>query len=280
MRIAHISDIHVGLPPDGMKSLVDKRILGTLNFLLRRRRKIHLDWLAGAVDRLQALQPDWIVCTGDLTSVSSPLEFALAEGFMAPLLELCPERFLYVPGNHDVYVSDRRCEKALAHAFSYLNSQRWDLTDLPVEFSHGETRFFVVQECLPTNWFLSSGRVPEEAVDTLLGWLDQPRQPGEKRVLVGHFPLLDGHGRALGRRRRLANAEGLRQALADGRLDVSLCGHIHSPFTRREESGSLEVCAGALTVAGKINLVEIAPNEGNVSQTWFDISDPRIAEGV
>jgi len=105
----------------------------------------------------------------------------------------------------------------------------------------------------------------------LLGWLDPPRGPDETRVLVGHFPVLDERGRALGRRRHLANARALHEALVDGRLDVSLCGHIHAPFVRRERTGSMEVCAGALTVFGKINIVEFGPDGSNVSQSWIDV---------
>lgn len=271
MRIAHISDIHVGLLPEGLLSFVDKRIFGSLNFLLRRRGRVHLEWVEQTAARLRGIQPDWVVCTGDVTSVSAPAEFALAERSLAPLLAVCPERFIYVPGNHDAYVGNRRCREALESAFARLNSDRWRLSDLPVEHRIGNTRLFVVNECLPTNSFLSSGKIPEGAMERLLGWLNRPRAPGETRVLVGHFPVLDERGRPLGRRRHLANARILHEALVDGRLDVSLCGHIHSPFARREKSGSLEVCAGALTVSGRINIVEFGPDGGNVSQSWIDV---------
>ena len=101
MRILHFSDIHLGLPPRSLGFLWDKRLLGTLNHWLFRRRKQNLEYIDRALAAMQALQPDWIVCTGDLGSVGSPEELRHAVAILRtfPLCagqprRLCPRQGL------------------------------------------------------------------------------------------------------------------------------------------------------------------------------------------
>ena len=72
MRIAHFSDVHVGCRPRGIDSYFDKRILGSLNFLLRRRAHVRLGLVGKVAERLEELAPDWVVFSGDLTSTGTP----------------------------------------------------------------------------------------------------------------------------------------------------------------------------------------------------------------
>lgn len=273
MRIVHFSDIHVACWPRDLGVLRDKRILGLLNHALRRRAQYHPEYLDRAVARIRQLGPDWIVVTGDITCVGNVPEFERAEQRLAPLCAgHAPYQLLYVPGNHDAYVPRPACASALARAFTHLNHGRWTLDQLPARIDLPGLRLLVVNECRPMACWRSAGDLTDPARDRLLGWLDEPRLPGEKRVLIGHFPSRRPDGQPLARRRRLRGDDLIWQALRDGRLDVSLCGHHHPPFVRREPGGGLEICAGALTVYGKLNVLDYAPQHGRFTQFWEDVS--------
>jgi 3',5'-cyclic AMP phosphodiesterase CpdA len=276
MRIVHFSDLHFASLTRYGSALVDKRLLGLLNYALRRRRQFDRTVLPRAIDRIRRLAPDLVVFTGDLTCTGSPEEFAAGVRALGPLLRATALPFYYVPGNHDVYVRNSRCAEAFAEAFRVLNRGR-EATDLPFTVRHGPLSFLFLHQAFPCNPFLSSGRMAPEARSAVESWLDTPRERGEKRVLVGHFPLRMADGRPLGRRRHLADSEWLYAALQKARVDVSLCGHIHTPFCRTEPSGSLEVCAGSLPSARCFSVLQYFPDSGVFSQYWEDLSDSPAA---
>jgi 3',5'-cyclic AMP phosphodiesterase CpdA len=281
MRFVHISDIHAGVMPRNPCAWTDKRALGALNQLLRRKRRLHMEYLARATTRIRSLEPDWVVITGDLTSIGSPDEFALALEALRPLHEgASPAPILFVPGNHDAYVRDPASAAALQNAFAVLNGGRWTPEPankssnggLPAEIALPNLNIFVLDECRPTLPWLSTGQLSAAARGKFLAWTERPRLTGEKRLVVGHYPARLANGRRIDWRRRLEDDHLLQDALDNGRIDVALCGHCHTPFVRTEPSGAVEICAGALTVHGKINVLDFAPLTGRFTQHWEDVS--------
>lgn len=273
MRIVHFSDIHVTCWPREFSAWCDKRALGLLNFCLRRRHQFHPHYLERAVLRIRTLSPDWVIMTGDLTSVGTGTEFAQALERLASLCDpRAPFELIYVPGNHDTYVRNRACRNALEAAFARLNRNRWRLDELPRCLELSNLRVFVVNEARPTSPWESGGALAPAAWTTLHGWFEEPRREGEKRLLVGHFPCRLADGSLLPRQRRLRDGDRLWDALRNGQLDVALCGHHHTPFLRGEPNGAMEICAGALTVHGKLNVLDYAPLTGKFSQFWVDVS--------
>ena len=271
MRIIHFSDIHSGCCPRTPSFLFDKRLLGSLNFYLRRRNVFKPEFVSRAVSQIKIMVPDLVICTGDLTSVGSPEEFDVALAALKPLLDHFGERFLYVPGNHDTYVRDHRCRAGLEAAFATLNSGRWTLAEMPQELVLQHLHLFLLNECQPTNWLLSCGKLSEVAHARLTQWLAKEKGAREKRVLVGHFPLRDPSGHPLHWRRRLNGSNFLANALKQGQLDLSLCGHDHQPSLRRYENDAMEICAGSLTQHGRINVVDYSPQTGRFKQFWVDL---------
>ena len=270
MRIVHFSDLHFAAWPDSPRALFDKRALGSFNYLVRRRAFVHEEWIDTAWDRIAALSPDCLVCSGDITCVGSPAEFARAVPRLTALAERVACPLLYVPGNHDAYVKDRRCREALERAFRDVNAGRWDLAQLPVRFRLANVSFLLVNESLPTGPFSSGGRLSPPAADAFERWLSEPRDAGECRVLVGHFPTRGPDGAALSERRRLKGGDAILRALTGGRLDLSLCGHIHTPYCLHEPGPGMEVSAGALTVAGSLDIIDI-DSAGHVGQQSVSI---------
>jgi 3',5'-cyclic AMP phosphodiesterase CpdA len=267
--------------PGTWRALLDKRVLGCLNHLLRRRQRFDRRRLARAIARVGSLAPDWIVCTGDLTTTGTPAEFADARAALKPLQAAALRGFLYVPGNHDAYVRDEACCRALEATCQALNDGV-GLAALPREITDRGLRMFLVDEVRPTAPWRSSGQLAPGASSWLRERLGAPRADGEGRVLIGHFPLRRGDGGELSRRRRLHGAEELYELARASAYDVALCGHIHEAF-RRDAPGAMEVCAGSLTLEGKVNVLDFFPDSCTFSQFWLDMSeetsDPVLAGG-
>jgi len=277
MRIVHFSDPHLYRPPASPAALRDKRALGVLNMALRRRHSFDPALLAAAVRRIPLLAPDVVVCTGDLTCVGSPEEFQAAVEALAPLAQNDGWRFIFTPGNHDAYVRDTACRKALEEAVIVLNRSEDACRNGYWELRAGPVRIMVVNEANPTAFWLSTGRLSDETVKAVQDWTSAPRRPGEKRILVGHFPVRDARGRRLPFNRRLHGDTVLASAVDAGGVDAVLCGHIHTPFIRIEENGVREVCAGSVTAAGVVSVLDYVPEDDKFRHFWVGLRrDGRV----
>lgn len=267
MRIIHFSDTHFATLPENLWAcLFDKRILGLMNYVTRRRHTMHKhrEDIKAAVQSIQRLDPDAVVCSGDVTVIGSAREFAGARERLAPLVESSQFEFIYVPGNHDAYSKAAGCRRALRDAFHYLNRGCWQLEDMPQELRLGSVRFFVVNENRPTNIFLSTGYLQGNARVRLDSWLSEERAAHEVRILVGHHPTRLADGRLPARRRRFVGGDRVQDALLNGELDLSLCGHIHDPFRREFSGGRMEVCAGSLSANGVMVMIDIDESTGEI----------------
>ncbi len=281
MRIVHFSDIHVGCGTRDFSALRDKRVFGLLNYLLRRRRQFDLTLIDAALQKCRMLQPEVVICTGDITSTGSPEEFTVARERLSPFYaEDAPWVFLYVPGNHDAYVRRPACRQALATTSEILLSGRWQAGEGAYEFIYKNVHFLLVNEAVPTPVWLSTGRLSAGDLERLRCWGNAPRAAGEKRILVGHFPLRDARGRRLGARRRLVNDIQVHALFAGGGFDVALCGHEHTPFVRWESDGRFEACAGSLTAAACLNLVEYVPERQRFFQSWVSLRPKGLGAGL
>jgi 3',5'-cyclic AMP phosphodiesterase CpdA len=278
MRIVHLSDIHVGRLPRSPRALFDKRVLGAANYLLRRARHFHLEYLRRACEEIGRLKPELVVCTGDITCIGSPEEHEAACALLEPLCSDGGQRFLFLPGNHDAYVGAADCRAALARSFQRLNGGRWGLDDLPLEWQVSGLRLLLLNGARPVSCLLSSGALSATTLDWLARRLALPREDGECRVAVCHFPLLGATGKALPRRRRMKGAERVWQHLHEGQLDLVLSGHIHAPFARWDAAGRGEVCAGSLTLGGCFSVLDWTPGTRRFRQFFVDVTASREPE--
>ena len=252
MRIIHVSDPHAASPPDSASAFFDKRLLGTLNYLFRRRFLHDQSLMSRLSDFVLGLEPDVVAITGDLTSTGQPREFEAVLKCLTPILDADGVTTLYVPGNHDAYVRDERCAAALAETFSTLNDGA-SIDDLPYSRAVGDVEFILVNECRPTNIFLSSGEVSPSTADEIERICSEPKKL--PRVLLGHFPLK----RDLSLRRRLKSRLALAALLENGSMDLSLCGHTHEPLIDVDDSGRGEATAGSFTRTRDVNIVDYSP---------------------
>lgn len=271
MRIVHFSDIHAGGRVNDLRGIFDKRLLGTLNHFLRRRHSHDWGRVGRAISLIKQLLPDIVICTGDLTTLSEPKEFEQA--FQALETLATDQRFelLYVPGNHDCYVPNRDCQESLRRIFKTLNRERWDLDDLPAVFTFQHARFLLINQATPAPLYASWGEISKHTAARIEEHLSEESE--QPTILVSHYPLFDADGYDLSWRRRCKNNECLQRAYREGHINLALCGHIHTPFVREEASGIMEVCAGSLTHAGRLNFVDLDTSTGQIEQRWIEVPD-------
>lgn len=262
MRIVHFSDIHAGLFPRKAAAFIDKRLLGALNYLLRRKHACRPERIQRLATHLEQLAPDWVVCCGDLSCIGSPEEFALACDWLQPIRDVVADRFIFVPGNHDAYVHDPASKQALAKIFHELNNRRWQLSDLPLAMSSKDAQLVMIPGAVPVGMLRSSGRLSPDDCTRLTAILNEPRNASNTiRIGIAHFPPCRADGRPFQARRALDGADAILAQLATGRLDVLLCGHVHEPFAYELPNQATVLCAGSLTLTGSFVVLDYEPGQ-------------------
>jgi DNA repair exonuclease SbcCD nuclease subunit len=263
MRIIHFSDTHEAGTPESAKAFFDKRLVGFLNCKLARGRLHSQALLELAVARFLELKPELLLCTGDLTTSGQPGEFKRALKRLKPLLD-SGAPLLYLPGNHDAYVRDAICRKALEAAFETLNRGRFKLEDMPAAFDIGCVRMMAVDCARPTLPFLSCGFMDAESSAFVRAECEASREAGRPfRLLAGHFPLLERHPwRRI--RHKLYGHDAVARLLKTKALDLSLCGHVHKPYALLDGDGRGEICAGSLTRYGSYSVLELDERAGTI----------------
>jgi putative phosphoesterase len=187
--IAHISDLHCG-------------------------SRYHIPSLATrVVDELNALEPDIVVVTGDLTDMGYRGEFRQAQHMLD---RIAAERRVVLIGNHDARnVGD-------VHFEEMFGARRCELVT-------PEMRLIGLDSSEPD---LDSGRIGREAHR----WLRErfAESPGQIKVVAMHHHLVPVPG--TGRERNIVHDAGdLLRVLADADVDLVLCGHKHVPNVWRLE---------------------------------------------
>lgn len=249
MRIVHFSDIHAGGPAEDWLAYVDKRWVGVFNYRWRRRFQHNLDNVNKAVEYILDTKPDVAVYTGDLTSAGQPGEFAKTRSALEPLLQ-SEIPVIFVPGNHDCYVHRPKCVKAVRDAVKWMTSNSYTFDDYPFKRDFGECEFIIINNSRPSNLLCSWGFMDKASNDFIIKCCSLEKS--KPRILVGHYPIIEDHP-VLRVRHRLFRQKAIRRLLVNKRLDLSLCGHVHKPYAKIDETGRGEMCAGSVTRNGSLS---------------------------
>ena len=110
---------------------------------------------------------------------------------------------------------------------------------------------------------MSSGYFPLESFEKIEQWTQEEKK--KPVILVGHFPLRN-HKSVLGFRHKLYDQEKIVKLLDEGKIDLSLCGHTHKPFSDTDEKGRGEVGVGSITRTHDLNIIEYDPSTDLFSQ--------------
>jgi 3',5'-cyclic AMP phosphodiesterase CpdA len=232
IRIAHISDVHLGpLPPVKAGEMTSKRLVG-YNSWIFRRRGIHAPAITAEILRdIKAAGPDHLMVTGDLVNIALKREFINGASWLQHAGP--PEWISFVPGNHDAYVPvawedglglwgdymtgdlavrGARPTGSVAMAFPYVRQRR-------------NIALIGVTTGVPTRPGRASGTLGPAQLEALAATLSNLRQRGFYRLLMIHHPPLPGLAK---QRKALTDAAELAGILQDEGCDLVVHGHNHT----------------------------------------------------
>ncbi len=253
MKILVFSDSHAIGYPSSWKAFFDKRAIGLFNHVYIRKHSHNQNLIDLMITKLEQISPDIVFCTGDITTDGEPSEFNFCCNKLQSIIKNKNFEFYYIPGNHDYYVNDKFCYKALQYSFKYLNRNKLNLEDLPYSFSLKGIDFCLVNESYPVFMLFSNGIMKKETSSYILNWCNNGS--GKPKVLVGHYPLIESYS-LFRLRHKLWGHGKIKKALIDEKIDLSLCGHVHAPSAIINKRGRGEIIAGSVTQKGCIASIE------------------------
>ncbi len=259
MKLVHISDIHFSKISFAIGNLFSKRILGTCNLLLKRKRAFQQEYLFSLLSFFDSEKIDALIITGDLTSTSLDEEFLLARTFLQEIQKRNMRLFL-LPGNHDVYTKESFEKKSFYRFFAPF----CDLSALCKEgissTALDEKWQILCLDCaIATSLFSSRGHfssILEEKLDAIL----QPLR--DRFILIAqHFPFSD----KISRRKILERNDPLKKILRKyPQVKIYLHGHTHISSCEDLRYQHLPISIGAGSVTKKkgayFNLLETTPS--------------------
>jgi 3',5'-cyclic AMP phosphodiesterase CpdA len=223
--LAHLSDLHLApVPWPRPLDLLNKRVLGFLNWQMRRRTHHRIETLSELIEDMKAAAPDHIAITGDLVNISLENEFASARSWLQRLGK--PGDITMVPGNHDAYV--RACARSAERVWGeYMGDvARGSPPKEPFPFvrRRGPVALVGVSTAIPTGPFSAAGKVGDEQLQRLEGVLAELDEEELFRALVIHHPPVSTTGE---RHKRLIDAQALRETLKRHAVEIVIHGHEH-----------------------------------------------------
>ncbi len=228
--LAHMSDVHLSpLPRPRPGQLLNKRLLGFLNWHAGRKTVHRRETLDALVEDLERQAPDHIAVTGDLVNISLPDEFGRALDWLRALGP--PDRVTVVPGNHDAYV-DVPEDAGIGRWSDYMRpdpdgaaASRPGRSGFPFVRRAGEVALIGLSSAVPTAPFLASGRLDAGQLAALPAVLSELGSQDCFRVVLVHHPPIPG---LTERRRALHDARALEAILRDEGAELVLYGHNHA----------------------------------------------------
>ncbi len=224
---AQITDPHLTTLADARgKQLFNKRILGYLSWLRRRRAEHQLSVLDNLMRDLAATDSQHLVITGDLTHLGLPLEFQQAQRWLRAAGP--PNRITVIPGNHEAYVATP-WEQTLALWADYMRGDDAPPAGpdaFPSLRVRGPVALLGLSSAVPSPPFMATGRVQPAQLTRLEALLGETAARGLFRVLLVHQTPAPGVDKY---RKRLTNAAALREVLARKGVELVLHGHTHRP---------------------------------------------------
>jgi len=226
-RIAHISDPHLTtLRGVGARELCNKRILGYLSWLLRRRRQHRREVLAALLRDVHDRQPDHVVITGDLTHIGTPRECEEAAHWLQDVSTQQP--LTLIPGNHDCYTA-APWEKTLGLWNDFMAGDGGHAPEsarglFPTLRRRGPIAIIGLSSAVPSLPFFATGNLGAAQLQELERLLGQTGNEGLFRLLLIHHPPVPAR---LDRRRALTDASDLQQVLKRAGAELVLHGHSH-----------------------------------------------------
>lgn len=221
-RILHITDLHFWKVVLNPFELLNKRALGNVNVIIRRRHEFHMENARPFIDALEATGINTLLLGGDYTSTAHEDEFRMARAFADELVRR-GFKIIAMPGNHDVYTFESvRARRYRQYFGDFGPGER-----LPCRLALPGGTPLVLVPTVCANVISSAGRIGRLEVEKARELVaSAPKGPV---LVMGHYPILhETHAYRSTPSRQLRNAEMLHTALGEtGRHVLYLAGHVH-----------------------------------------------------
>jgi 3',5'-cyclic AMP phosphodiesterase CpdA len=232
IRLAHLSDVHLAPLPLGslFGDFALKRLLGGLNWKLRRHRWHERAIADAMVDDIRSHKPDHVALTGDIINLSSHAEFRQAAMWLQSFGP--PDWISFVPGNHDAYVPVP-WEQGLLHFAPYMAGSMvvdhaftslHNAQPFPYVRFRGSVALVGLTTALPQPIGKATGLLGATQLKALRPLLRNLRQKGCFRLLMIHHPPVPGHTPPS---KALTDAGEFADVIAAEGAELILHGHIH-----------------------------------------------------
>ncbi|NPA94278.1 MAG: metallophosphoesterase [Thermodesulfobacteria bacterium] len=242
MRLLHLSDPHFFCPEAlSVKRLLNKRILGLANWLLKRGRRTSNEHLELLPPLISELGPKALCITGDLAHLGQAEEFQRAKTWLECLEKQAPVKI--VPGNHDIYLKECRNEmvKSFGRFFSLNHDTPASNTQLETIFPQvdivDDIALIGVSTAYPSGFYKATGRIGAKQLARLEELLESLSREGLFRVMLLHHPPVPG---VVSKRKALEDHLPLMNLVRKKGVELVLFGHSHIRFfkTANKDTGT------------------------------------------
>ena len=240
LNFAQLSDPHLtSLEGVRWSELANKRLLGYLSWLKKRRAEHRPEVLDALLRDLAVMRPEHIVVTGDLTHVGLQDEFRQARRWLEALGT--PAQVTLVPGNHDSYAPAPWTQSFL-HWLPYLASDQADGGAPAPDDEHlfpslrlrGPVAFIGLSSARPSAPFLAVGSVGAAQRERFERLLIETGAAGLFRVVLIHHSPVPGDEKW---RKRLTDGAEVSAIIQRRGAELVLHGHGHRALESALETG-------------------------------------------
>ncbi len=210
-----------------MRDFLNKRWIGGLNLIANRAREHKASVFEAMVADINALGIEHVLCTGDVTNVALPSEFAFARQHF-DAFDGGPERITVLPGNHDAYVGDGVPLFHDAFRDYYEADPGWGWsngTPWPTVRLRGPVAIIGLSTSQATPWFKAWGEIGGDQLERAEAVLSDERLADKVRIVAIHHPPAGKH--AAHQRHGLRDHGAFADMIGRTGADLVLHGHEH-----------------------------------------------------
>jgi 3',5'-cyclic AMP phosphodiesterase CpdA len=240
------------------KRWFSKRAIGAINLLRGRARYFDEaeEKIAALIQFKEASNIDLVIHTGDYTALGLESELKLAKELVLPLMHP-PQRYLTVPGNHDIYVHEGNSHYRFSEQFcsvlqndlpEYCRGGHWPLIRLVGE----DVAVIALNSSRPNPWpWRSNGIIPQEQLNALDEVLQDERIKDRYIFVMTHYAPRLKNGEPDSKLHGLINADLFLEKCKAVRTGAILCGHVHETYYVELKGLDVDLyCAGSATMEG------------------------------
>lgn len=207
-------------------------VSGYLNYLFRRKNRYPLQLRQALVQKIQKIDYNLLIISGDLTNVSHEYEFQSAREILDPILD---ERTFLVPGNHDRYIESAINPVSLFEKYfgEFIGDKIGD-RDYLYSKKIGDIRIIGWDSNFVSGIGNASGMVKKEIISQTLHYLKSNQI--KKYMIVCHHPLWNPPGLEESSYHKMLNRDEVIHSMKEFPPICYFHGHKHSNYFRKPDS--------------------------------------------